>query len=264
MILPIRLRERASQAYFIVDTESGKVYADKNGDGRIHAEEEVAGAKASDLLASARAYKRLFDEPVPGNRTPDERYDVRGPVTQEEQKQLATGGAVDAERSALLLHLDFFDADLDGKITASENLAGWKRLKFGTAGALVKTGMSAAVFGRVREGMAIDVESIGAHRYASTTGIYDAAGRIDHARLDEFLAAFDTAGRPLSFDEVIVLLDRMSAKGTVSRGQFRSLFSVCKVLNKGAEVITREQFRGLFDGSLLHLAAATTDSEGKR
>ena len=56
----------------------------------------------------------------------------------------------------------------------------------------------------------------------------------------------------------------LTRAGLVSRGQFRSLFAVCRRMNGEREFITREQFIGLFDGSLLWRAASMTNSAGRR
>lgn len=252
----LRLRDRATGSCFIVDTAKGKVYADRHDRRSIGREDEFRGDAAERALKSARENAELFELAVPGNTTFDGKFDVRGTLTRQEEMAFAGGGRVPSERPALLLHLDFFDGDLDGKITLTENYGGWRRLGFSRLAGLWKTLTSALFFGRVGARMAIDVGCIGEKRYASGTGIYDAAGCIDRARLDTYLAAFDAVRRPLSFAETMALLERHSAKGTVSRTQFRSLFSVCERLNRGEKVVTRAQFCGLFEGSLLWLAAA--------
>ncbi len=264
MLPSFRLLERATQTSYVVDTARGEVFADLDDDGQISAGERVAGAAAQRVSAAAASVTELFEYPVPGNTTPDGAYEVRGPLTRKECATLRQGGAVDAERPALKLHLDYFDQDLDGKMTVSENIRGWKQLGFPPAKATVKAVVSALVFGKPLQGFAVDVDRIGAKRYANSTGIYDKQGRIAQARLGEFLAEFDKVGGRMGFEQVVELLSSKNATGKVSSGQFRSLFAVCEMLNKGEKVVTTAQFKGLFDGSLLWTAAAMTNEEGKR
>jgi hypothetical protein len=260
----LRLRDCTTQTYFVVDMEARQVYVDRAERGSIGPEDKISGDIAERVLDSACGYQKLFARPVPGNRTPDDKFEVRGCLTRSERAAFAAGHSVPAERAALLLHLDFFDRDLDGKISLAENYRGWRCLGFPKLAALGKAALSAALFGKVLAKFAVDIERIGAKRYAHNTGLYDNAGRIDQARLAEYLAFFDAKGEPLTFDETLTLLRKLSAPGFISRSQFRSLFSVCKRLNKGAKVVTKAQFRGLFDGSLLWLAAATTNDAGRR
>lgn len=263
MRMPIRLRDRDTQTRYVVDLAGGKVYSDRKEQGAISQANQVHGALADRVLASAREYCDFFDV-VPGNMTPDGKLEVRGSLTRGEHDAFASGRTVASERPALLLHLDFFDGDLDGRITLAENYAGWRRLGLPWLAASFKALTSSLLFGSIKAGLAIELDRLDGMRYASVTRVYDAAGRIDQAKLDAYLAAFDAAGRPLGFGEVIELLDRSSATGFVSRSQFKSLFQVCERLNKGSKVITRSQFRGLFDGSLLWLAASTPDNAGRR
>lgn len=252
----LRLRDSATGTCFIVDLAAGKVYADRHERRSIGSEDEIRGDAAERALKSAQQNAELFELAIPGNTTFDGKFHVCGALTRPERLAFDGGERVPSERPALLQHLDFFDRDLDGKITLAESYGGWRRLGFSRPGALWKTLTAALLLGSVGARMAIELARVGGKRYAGGTGIYDAAGRIDRGRLDAYLAAFDAAGEPLSFDEMVALLQQHSVKGAVSRAQFRSLFSVCKRLNRGRKVVTREQFIGLFEGSLLWLAAA--------
>lgn len=258
---PLRLRDAQTGTCFIVDSAGGKVYADQDDEGQVGAGQEVRGDLARRALESAAEYREYFEVAVPGNATPDLRYKLRGRLTQAEHDQLNAGEKVSTERTALQLHLDFFDHDLDGRITLAENYVGWRRLGFSRLGALVKAVESGLVFGWRHWGT---IRVKGIERYQDASGIYDKNGSLDEARLKVYLAEFDARRRPLSFDEVIALLDQHGAKGKVSRHQFGSLFEVCARLNNGEKVVTRAQFRGLFDGSLLWLAASTPRNDGRR
>jgi hypothetical protein len=255
----IRLRDCVTRTYYLVDTAARTVCADLDESGAASRADEPDAALARRALASASDYAEYFARAVPGTKTPDGRFLVRGPLTQAERAALAAGGEVPTERSALELHLDFFDPDLDGRITLGENYRAWRALGFSRFGAALKTLFSALLFGWP----VIEIGRIGARR-CSSTGIFDRHGGIDEARLAPYLAQFDAAGGELGFDQVVALLERHSPNGVVSRVQFGSLFAVCKRRNGNRDVITKSQFTGLFDGSLLWQAACTPDSSGRR
>jgi hypothetical protein len=255
----IRLRDCATRTYFVVDTTARTVYADLKERGAVRRGDEPDAALAERALESAAHYAEYFARAVPGTQTPDGKFFVRGPLTQAERAALGAGADVPTERSALQLHLDFFDADLDGRITLRENYRAWRGLGFSALGAAVKALFSALFFGRPT----IEIGRISAKRYAST-GIFDPRGGIDQARLAPYLAQFDAAGGEVSFEQVVDLLKRHSPGGTVSRLQFGSLFAVCKRQNGNRKVITKAQFTGLFDGSLLWQAASMPNRAGRR
>jgi hypothetical protein len=255
----IRLRDCATRTYFLVDTAARTVYADLDERGAVSRADQPDAALSERALASASDYAEYFARAVPGTKTPDGRFFVRGPLTQRERAALEAGGDVPTERPALKLHLDFFDPDLDGRITLGESYRAWRGLGFSRFDAAVKTLFSALFFGWP----AIEIDRIGARRHAGT-GIFDRQGAIDEARLAPYLAQFDAAGGELRFGQVFDLLERHSPKGVVSRAQFGSLFAVCKRQNGNRDVITKTQFNGLFDGSLLWQAASTPNSAGRR
>jgi hypothetical protein len=246
--MQIRLRDPDSGRPLIVDTAARKVYA----------EGADPGVKER-ALSAACEYSRYFVRAVPGTTTPEGRFLVRGGLTRAEATALAQGRPVRAERTALELHLDFFDADGDARITLPENYRGWRVLGFSRFSAAFKALFSALVFG----GYAIDIERIGRRRRKST-GVFDRGGALDEAQLASYLAEFDAAGGELGFEALLETLRRHSAPGVVSRAQFRSFFAVCRRMNSNRSVITKGQFVGLFDGSLLWQAASMAGSAGRR
>ena len=171
---------------------------------------------------------------------------------------MTAGREVRPERTALELHLDFFDLDGDGKITLKENYRGWRALGFSRFKAALK-----ALFAALFFGFRIDIDRIANRRYASS-GIFRKDGGIDEARLAPYLAEFDDAGGELGFAQALSALERHSDPGMVSRAQFRSLFAVCRRMNAGRGVLTKAQFAGLFDGSLLWQAASMPNNAGRR
>jgi hypothetical protein len=242
----IRLREPGASIGFIVDTNAGKAYP-----------EGLAADLVKRALASAADYTKYFARPVPGTTTPDGMFLVRGGLNQGEVAALAAGRQVRPERTALELHLDFFDLDGEGTITLAENYRGWRALGFSRFAAALKAFFAALFFG-----FRIDIDLIARRR---SSGIFRKDGGIDQDRLAAFIAEFDAgAGGELGFEQVRAALKKHSTGGIVSRGQFSSLFAVCKRMNGGRSVITRAQFVGLFDGSLLWLAASMPDNAGRR
>jgi caleosin-related protein len=251
------VRLRRGSEYFVADTEAGKVYANRNNAAVVSRTDEPDAELAQHVLASAGKYAGCYARAIPGTKTLDDEFHVRGPLTQAEQMALDDGCDIPIERTALQLHLDFFDADLDGWITLGENYRGWRGLGFSGWAASVKALLSAFFFGKLRHAMAIDTTRF--RRYPST-GIFDEQGRIDEEKLKKCLQPFDAADGQLSFDAA----KELTRAGLVSGGQFRSLFAVCRRMNGNREIITKEQFRGLFDGSLLWRAASMTDHSGRR
>ncbi len=256
--MDMRLRSVDTGTHFIVDTQARAVYADLEERGAVNRGDVPDAGLAGRVLESAREYAEYFARPVPGTATPDGKFLVRGPLTPAERAALAGGADVRTERSALEQHLDFFDADLDGRITLAESYRGWRALGFSPPWSLLKAVFAALFFGWPT----IDIARIAARRYAST-GVFDRRGAVDEACLAPYLAHFDAAGGELSVDQLRDVLRRSSA-GIVSRLQFASFCSLCTRLNGNRRVVTRRQFTGLFDGSLLWQAAFTPDASGRR
>jgi hypothetical protein len=256
--MDIRLRDCDTGTHYLVDTKAQLVCANLEEVPRVSRANTVTGALAERALAAATEYEDYFVRPVPGTRTPDGRFLVGGGLTRAEAAALAAGRDVQVERTALELHLDFFDADGDGSIGFAENYHGWRALGFSRLRAALKAFLVGIFFG-----FRIDIDRIASRRYASS-GVFRHGGGIDEGRLAPYLVEFDDAGGELSFAQVLSALERHSDPGLVSRGQFRSLFAVCKRMNAGRDVLTRAQFEGLFDGSLLWQAASMTNNAGRR
>lgn len=261
----MRLFEKASGRSLIVDAKSGRAWQDRDGDGVVKLDEELKGPGQKAAAKAAAQVDALFVAPIPGTITPDGDFEVRGPVSPAEVAAFAAGVPLPVERNALKQHLDFFDEDRDGKMTLGESYRGFRAVGFSPLKAGVKSFMAGMIFAGPAKKGTVDVEGVAyGKRYASTTGIYDQHGRLNEAKLAEYEAEFDKKGGRMSFDDVLAMLARKAAAGTVSKGQFKSLFTVCEKLNAGGKYVTKEQFRGLFDGSLLWRAASSPDASGAR
>jgi hypothetical protein len=256
---PIRLHHKATGRSFIVDGKD--VYADKSGDGKITRADkvtgEIEGVKVDELLKAATYFDDVFENPHPGSRSEDGSIVSGGRLNAAEVKRFEQSGEVPEKRKDVWGHLDFFDADGDGKMTVAENYEGWRDMGFGRARSLVGTVASAMIFGKMKDGLAIDVENIQEKRPSKSSAIYDReTGDIDRGKLDEFLAEFDARGDEsgvLTHDQLKQLLEDKAGLGRVSRGQFGSLMELTEKLN-GSKTITKAQFEGMFDSSLLYLA----------
>lgn len=263
MTRPIRLLLVGLNQYFIVDGR-GTVYTDLDGDGRITSGDRYAGPARDALAAAASHFAAHYVAAFPGARSQDPQIVSGGRLNAKETAIFASGTGVVARRPDLMGHLDFFDRrDGDGMISLGENYSGWRDLGYGVLKSLTLTIGSAAVFGRLSDGLAIDVERIVEKRPRGSTGIYGEDGNVNQARLAEFAALFErSATGVLTHDELRAALQKAKL-GTVPRRQFESLFLLTERLN-GSKTVTKSQFLGLFDNSLFWLAASIPDNNGRR
>jgi len=267
----VRIYDREGGRHYVVE-DGDRIYTHRDGE-RLLRRDTPADAQRDPidkLREAARFFDQYFLAPFPGIATNDGRFISRGRLDSREAQRFEDGDGVRARRSALEEHLDFFDhSPADGIITLRENFMGWRALGYGTLAAARQALLSGLVFGRVRNGLAIDIARISAERPASEdrTRIYDDAGELDVAWLELFLNDFDHAARAagtsaITHEKALEIIQRHARPGWVSRGQFRSLFNVCTRLNNGTS-ITRQQFQALFDGSLLVLAASFPGRDGR-
>jgi len=266
----IRLFHRDSNRHFIV--AGGEVYADHKRIRRITRDDRISGSlegvTRDELLQAARYFTTLYDIPVEGTANVDRSIRSSGLLNRKEIQQLQFDPAgVPAVRTALERHLDFFDAEsLDGRITLGENWRAWRRLGYSFFTALIGALGAAILFGRIRDGLAIDIARISEKRPQKSSGLYDSNGQVDDVLLAEYLTAFreHASHGVITQDEARAILDRKASLGWVSTRQFASLFGLCTLLNRNEKVITERQFAALFDGSLLYLAASIPDQHGRR
>lgn len=265
----VRIYCRSNQTHYLVG-KGGEVYASA-GEDRLIRQARPADPRQhpiDDLRAAAEFFDEYFLAPFSGIATNDGRFISRGRLNAREAERFESGEGIRGRRSALEEHLDFFDQNpADGRITLRKNFAGWRALGFGRLRSALQTFLSSVLFGRIADGLAIDIDRIEAKRKGGNTGIYDANGEVDAGRLKIFLEAFDQAASAagtlaISQRDARAIIDRFARLGLVSSGQFRSLFKVCERLNHGS-TITREQFGMLFEGSLLVHAASFPKRSGR-
>jgi hypothetical protein len=273
----LRLRHHPTGQCLVVS--DGQVYADVNGDGRIDIGERLPGphngTSPEAVIAAVESLTKFYElaysagTPAPGNGD----FISDGLLNAAEMREFKANG-VRSARNILERHLAFFDLDTgDGIIGIRENWRAWRRLGYGRLRAFVGVAGSALVFGRLRSGFSIDISRIGSKRRKRVTGIYSPTGEINQPLLDECLAKFKghknarrQDGAIPQHDALAIVADAASKNGglgAVSTRQFKSLFDLCTRLNQGQKVITADQFRRLFDGSLLYAAASLPASNGR-
>jgi len=271
MTLPaIRLFHRDTNRHFIV--AGTEVYADRKRVRRISSHDRmlgpIDGVTPNMLRDAADYFTTLYEAPIDGTPNVDHSFRSAGPLSRVEVQQLERDpDGVPAVRTALERHLDFFDCDsFDGRITLRENWRGWRRLGYGYLKSIIGTLGAAMIFGRIRDGFAIDIARIKEKRRGQSTGLYDANGQVNEALLQQYLAAFRQKARygVITQDDAAAIIESRADLGMVSKRQFKSLFGLCTRLNRNQKVITEHQFAALFDGSLLYLAASIPDAHGRR
>lgn len=264
----LRIRVGSTQESFLV--KDGQVYGDLNGDGRIGRNERLdrdpAGTTLSALQAAARHFADYYADPIPGTRSADPNLTSGGRLNEKELLAFdRSSGGVATKRKDVWAHLDYFDArSRDGRVGLSESFAAWRALGFGALRSAIGAGASGVIFGSLRQGFSIDVEEIQGRRPKRSTAVYDReTGDVDPARLQVFLAEFDRKGGTLTHAELQDFLKAQADLGFVPKNQFKSLFQLTERMN-GAKTVTKAQFEGLYDGSLLYLAAELHRARGER
>jgi hypothetical protein len=258
----IRLLDTTLNRLVVVETASGRSWADLNGDGRIDAAEALRGPANDSVQTAAVELQKWFLAAVPGSTLPGSPFVLAGAASSQELAVLDKGGAIAAKRSELAQHLDFFDANGDGKLSPIEIFRGFRRVGVGRLAALIKAVASAVIFGGFRNRLQVDIDAIGARRRGSSTGIYDADGNLDEARLAELRAEFHNRGGALTARDLKIVLEQRRI-GPVSKRQFGSLAAACFSIN-GARTITSQQLADLYRGSPLWQVASLTDHRGRR
>jgi len=287
----LRIRHHPSARSFVVDLQRARVLAAAPGQATISLEDELKeeqqGIRASDLIAAAQSFERLWKWPAPGARFPqqnraDERFpdgwfaelqgrlnqtgphgdlEFRGYLDAVELAELARGGALRTERSALERHLTALDFRLRGKLGLVDLYRAFIATRQKPVQALKKALGAYVMFGH---GRPVDIAQIGARRPAARSGGFDRHGEVDRDVMQQYRHLFDTTGQ----DEIEQdRLERFNARnfqnGFMSKEQWKSFFVSCRDLN-GRATVTFAQLRALFEGSFEHIAASRADARARR
>jgi peroxygenase len=178
-----------------------------------------------------------------------------------------------APRTALQLHVDFFDRNGDGIIHASETARGLKAIGLpgGSAGAWVTAQAIHAGLPKTHGGgswyrpTSIDTSIIHRGVHGSDTGAYDDDGNYVHPK---YLAIFqyDADGNDAIDSEEMKAFHagKKTATGSAAtKAEFTVLMLVAAEVNptNGLKQLTRETLRSLYDGSLFHKLEAKVTAE---
>lgn len=262
----LRLHDIQTGRHVIVD--SGHVYADRAGTGRIsrhdEAGEDLLGGRRQALIDAAAFIAGVYDPRVPGGTAAEGSVVSGGSLNAVERDEFGSAAGTPAERTRLAEHLAFFDGRQTGRIGLRDGYRGWRALGLGAVRACVQTAGTALVFGW-RHGGTIIVSDIGRVRPSGATGIYDRDGNIDEARWGRLREACQQASAQGVLDRhrVRAIIEAPGALGRVPTRQFASFFLVCERMN-GTSAITIDQLRWLYDGSLLYRAASKPGDDGRR
>ena len=165
-------------------------------------------------------------------------------------------------RTALQKHVDFFDTDLDGKITLSDTYHGLRRLGLGAARAAAFAGVINAALGSSTSGapsLTVDAGRIHAGKHRSDTGVYDAKGRFSAPRFRRLFARYDADGDGALDGEDLARLcaeNRADIVGHVgSKAEFGLLLDLAGEERNGKKVLTRGRLQRFYNGSLFYQVA---------
>lgn len=165
-------------------------------------------------------------------------------------------------RSVLQQHVDFFDRNKDGIISMWETYTGFRNLGFGIITSLfavllinpwlsILTNESYIPDPLFR----IDVRNIHLCKYGSDSGVFDTEGRFIPQKFEEIFSKWDKDN-----DEKLSLADILQLNTDLARaydffGWFFSMFRwflVWLLCANDVGLISREQLRAIYDGSLFY------------
>ncbi len=264
------LRIEHGEETYVVDLTDNQVLADFEGEGRVHGRdvlfEDPPGVTRRELLAAAKAIRDTARYPWPGFEAPGHPGFVSGwRLSQDEVDTLkrykgdAEGRGVQARLTDLEKHLVPFNlAGRSPTIGFSQNLHGWRTLEKSGARALFLTLGSIFTFGGLWNfvtGRGIPMDAMARRRPAQRTGIFDAQGMIDEARLAQYLADLRAMAGPsetgaIPEEDFMAMLKAKGALDSLTRKQWGSYFRLLERAGR-AQAITPEDFEGLYRNTLI-------------
>ncbi|MFO0728888.1 MAG: caleosin family protein [Myxococcota bacterium] len=245
-----------------VIVSGGKVYADKNGDGKIQKSEEINTPRKAALVEAADYISTYFEPRALGPMSQDRSIESKGSLNQVELKEFE-GAGTDVNRNKLLEHLAYFDSNGDGKISLRENFGSWKSLRYGLLKSVTLTAGSAVFFGLMAgTGLTIHLDKL--PRPKGSTGIYGKDGNLNPEKFEFFMKAFEAKADEtgvMTQDQAKAVIAKQIDLGMVPKRQFGSFYDLCEKMNNG-KTVTVDQVRWLYDGSLMWRAASMTGHDG--
>jgi peroxygenase len=159
-------------------------------------------------------------------------------------------------------HVDFFDANHDGKITVFDTYRGLRRLGVGAVRSAAFAGVINAALGSSTSGapsLTVDAGRIHAGKHRSDTGVYDKSGRFSLPRFRRLFARHDTDGDgALDGGELTRLFahNRTDLLGHLgSKAEFGLLLELAGEDRNGRKVLTRARLERFYNGSLFYQLA---------
>ncbi|MFT4976971.1 MAG: peroxygenase [Myxococcota bacterium] len=188
---------------------------------------------------------------------------------------LTIGTAQASERTALQLHADFFDVDVDGFVEWTETYTRCRALGFST---VTSSGLASAInlaLGSTTGGSTwtINLDNIEAGIHGSDTGIYDADGDFVPSAFEAIFSRYDADGDDaISDTEIDALYSGQFTDLTgslASKAEFGLLFDIageerevelpcswfCDTYTDTEVVLTRATMTAFYDGSLFYTVA---------
>jgi hypothetical protein len=203
-------------------------------------------------------------------------------------------GAVAAETSPmpeselakppLFRHIDFFDANKDGKLTVGEISDGLQRLGLSKLNAEVVAFGTVAVRGPSTTGkfnLQIDIANAMKSEQSGSTHIFGEDGSADPAKVEDFLTKLNPNGKTeLTQDDFAAMgkriaEERVPGSGLIDHAKraglelefklaWNGVFSAAGHTGAdGKKVLTPDDVRWFYDGSLFYRRAAEVEAEKK-
>jgi hypothetical protein len=190
--------------------------------------------------------------------------------------------AEELAKKPLFRHIDFFDANKDGKLTASEIAAGLQRMGMSKLQAeLVGVG-TVAVRGPATSGkFEIDIANAMKSEQAGSTHLYQADGSVDMKAVEAFISKLNPSNKSeITIDDFAnygkqLAHERVPGDGIIDmakRGVMEAEFKIAwngifsavgQTGADGKKFLTNDDVRWFYDGSLFYRRAADVAAEQK-
>jgi peroxygenase len=231
--------------------------------------EETPGVETSDAGSAIDARQRRAS--VSGEMSAAA---LRAQIEDRLSEQVTSKSSADAGagsmRTALQQHVDFFDGDGDGMITARETNRALRDLGFSGITARPMSLVINSGLGRKTGGTLLKVSADDIHlgKHAGDTGIYDDAGEFVPEKFERIWQRFDVDGdSALTQQELDGMIqanvDEAGGEGGLAaRAEFYLLMDLAgETGDDGVKRLSRERLQSFYDGSLFpDIAAERADN----
>lgn len=255
---------------YIVDVTDELVLADLDGRGWVFARdvlcEDPEGVTRRDLIAAAKAIRSEKKHPWPGYASPNYPGFVSGWLLNQEEVNLLKAYSRRKKRRGVRARLTdlekhivpFMIESRTRSATFSANYRGWRILEGKRSRALFMTVGSTFKFGGLLNlllGKGIPIPEMTKRRPEKRTGIFDARGMIDEARLADQLErlramATQFAGGRIPEQKFLAMLQEAGELDGLTKRQWLSYF---RLLERSGQTrtISPAEFEGLYRNTLI-------------